>query len=111
MRGPNFSKFLLNCEESQGTKTDWSFEDAVQAQAGAASTVGFLAPTVSKDLSNPAPATRDLREDWWKKKKEARKDNAAWQALIKAIQQAMKNLRKKFADCEEKPEPSPIVTP
>lgn len=65
-RGPTFSKFLRNCQESRGRETDWTFRDAEEAQAAASSMANLPRPTTSKDLSKPPPATRDLRQPWWK---------------------------------------------
>ena len=64
-RGPNFSKFLLNCEESRGRKTDWTFSDAVTAQSVASSIANLPPRTISEDLSKPPPITCDLRQPWW----------------------------------------------
>lgn len=50
-RGPNFSRFILNCRESAKTETDWQFGDAVDA-------------SVVKDVTT-APDRKDLRRDWW----------------------------------------------
>ena len=51
-RGPNFSKFLLNCEESRGRETDWRFSDAVTAQSVGSSIANLPPPKISRDLSN-----------------------------------------------------------
>ena len=65
-RGPNFSKFLLNCEESRGRETDWTITDAVTAQSVASNLAYSPLPKSGKDLSEPPPTTCDLRRPWWK---------------------------------------------
>ena len=64
-RGPNFSKFQLNCEESRGRETDWTFSDAIQAQSAGLSVDSLQLPKLSMDLSN-LPTNCDLRRCWWK---------------------------------------------
>ncbi len=64
-RGPNFSRFVLNCVPSSGRETDWSFEDAVTAQSESASILTML-QGVGADLSRPPPESIDLRRSWWK---------------------------------------------
>lgn len=64
-RGPNFSRFVLNCGRSAGTDTDWSFEDAALAQDEARDTLSFPLTISSATLADPPPACVDLREPWW----------------------------------------------
>lgn len=64
-RGPNFSRFVLNCEGSRGRETDWSFEDAVAAQSEAADMAAISIQLAGADLSQPPPASIDLRREWW----------------------------------------------
>lgn len=47
----NYRRYVLNCNPSAGTDTDWGFEDAVSAGVASAA-----AP----------PAKKDLRAKWWK---------------------------------------------
>lgn len=47
----NYRRYVLNCDPSAGTGTDWGFADAVSAGVASAA-----AP----------PAAKDLRETWWK---------------------------------------------
>ena len=66
-RGPNFNKFLLNCEESRGRETDWTFSDAMAAQSVRPGIANLPQPsTISGDLSKPPLTTCDLRQSWWK---------------------------------------------
>ena len=51
-RGPNFSKFVFNCDESRDKDTDWGFGDAADAK--------FV------DTAKPVPASVDHRASWWK---------------------------------------------
>ncbi len=64
-RGPNFSRFVLNCEGSRDIETDWSFEDAVAVQSEAASMAIIPTQLAGADLSQPPPARIDLRRNWW----------------------------------------------
>lgn len=50
-RGPNTSRFVLNCQASSGTGTDWQFGDAAEASI-------VTDPTA-------IPDRKDLRRDWW----------------------------------------------
>lgn len=65
-RGPNFSRFVLNCGKSLGSETDWSFEDAVNAQAEAEDTLAIPLDIGVENLSGPIPKKMDLRRPWWK---------------------------------------------
>ncbi len=56
-RGPNVSRFILNCVPSAGIETDWGFEDAVAAG-------------VASDAATPT--AKDLRSDWWKIRNQGR---------------------------------------
>lgn len=64
-RGPNFSRFVLNCDHSRNTETDWSFGDAVAAQSEAQSIPTMPPGLFGADLSKLPPARTDLRRDWW----------------------------------------------
>lgn len=50
-RGPNTSRFILNCQASAGTATDWQFGDATEANIVAE--------------PETIPQRVDLRRDWW----------------------------------------------
>lgn len=65
-RGPNFSRFVLNCVSSRGTESDWLFGDAVSAQSELSrDTKGSLRLLGAEDLTKSPPASVDLRRDWW----------------------------------------------
>jgi hypothetical protein len=51
-KGVNTKQFVLNCVPSYSPETDWTFEDAIDAEL--------------IDSNNIAPARKDLRTDWWK---------------------------------------------
>lgn len=50
-RGPNFSRFVLNCEASRDHETDWGYEDAAEANL--------------IDTDADVPAGIDYRSEWW----------------------------------------------
>lgn len=64
-RGPNLSRFVLNCEPSRRTETDWSFGDAVAAQSELAAAPALKSKLSCADLTKPPPASVDLRREWW----------------------------------------------
>ena len=51
-KGPNTRQFILNVIESTGTENDWTFEDAVRADA--------------VQLGAAVPKRKDLRAGWWR---------------------------------------------
>ena len=55
-KGLDVNQFVHNCVPSVGTETDWTLEDAVQAKA--------------ISLKAKVPETVDLRENWWKIRRE-----------------------------------------
>lgn len=66
-RGPNINRFVLNCESSRDTESDWSFGDAVAAQSELMQDLyGSLKLFGAEDLTKPPPVSVDLRRDWWK---------------------------------------------
>ena len=48
----NTRQFILNCNKSEGTATDWTMSDAADA--------GLIS------LRRRVPASKDLRARWWK---------------------------------------------
>ncbi len=65
-RGPNFSRFVLNCSESPSHENDWSFEDAAVAQAEGDSMLSQPLKIGTGNLRDPIPESVDLRRPWWK---------------------------------------------
>lgn len=65
-RGPNFSRFVLNCGKSTDVGNDWSFADAVTAQSEASDLLNLPYDIVEGNLSAKPEKTIDLRKPWWK---------------------------------------------
>ena len=51
-RGVSTGQFILNCDPSESTENDWTFEDALDS--------GIVR------LRKRLPTSRDLRTSWWK---------------------------------------------
>ena len=71
-RGPNFNRFVLNCVGSRGADSDWTFGDAVIAQAEVANIGRIPLHLSGAELSAPPPASKDLRRPWWEIRNQGR---------------------------------------
>ncbi|MEM6699597.1 MAG: C1 family peptidase [Bacteroidota bacterium] len=64
-RGPNFSRFVLNCNPSLGCSTDWSFEDAVNVNSECTRYQIKSLQIGNTKLGSQIPDRVDLRQPWW----------------------------------------------